>query len=97
MAGDRIFADTPVIQQASTDFNNHAADLAAKLHEINNDITTLQAGWQGSAQDSFEMYVADWRKSYTNIQDDLEGIAATLGKAGLAYGDLDRQIGNAFK
>jgi WXG100 family type VII secretion target len=91
-----IFADTEQMHQAARDFDSKVVQLADLLHEINGDITQLQAAWRGLASDQFEVCIGEWKTSYNEMQQALEGISATLAKAGLAYADLDDNIKRAF-
>jgi WXG100 family type VII secretion target len=85
------------LQSASTSFNANVQQLEDTLRTITNIVEGLRASWKGTANESFEQAMLQWKTSVHNLNQALDVISQNVNKSGISYQDTENSINSAFK
>jgi WXG100 family type VII secretion target len=84
------------LHNGQTNLTNFAEKIAAELEGTRNEVSRLGSGWEGTSAQTFADLMAKWKTLADQQQQNLRDIAVVLGKAGDAYADTERSVGQAF-
>jgi 6 kDa early secretory antigenic target len=74
---------------ASAKLNSLSEEIQSTLGRIKNEVSALDAQWQGQAQGAFNSFYLEWDRGGQQVQQALMNLAAKLGVADTNYGETE--------
>jgi WXG100 family type VII secretion target len=67
------------MQAAGQEFANAASDFTQKLQNVNTEMATLQASWDGQASANFNSAMDSWEAAFQRVINELLGLLDAMG------------------
>jgi WXG100 family type VII secretion target len=67
------------MQTAAQEFANSASDFTQKLQNVNGEMATLQASWDGQASANFNAAMDAWEGAFQKVINELLGMLDAMG------------------
>lgn len=75
---------------------NGASGIRSRLDELESEVGSLRAKWDGEAQQSYDLAQAQWNQSLTRLNDLLQQIAGKTEEIAQGYVSTDKSAAGRF-
>ncbi len=93
---DRITITPEELRDSSTMFNNKAEEITQILNDLRSEVDSLEATWDGAAQDAFFQSYEEMQSTLEQFPVILEGIASQLTSVADTLEDTDEQLSQSL-
>ncbi len=93
---DRITITPDELRSSSSTFNTKADEISDILNTLRQEVDSLEATWDGAAQDSFFQSYSDMEATLTQFPEILQGIAQQLTAVADTLEQTDEELASAL-
>lgn len=97
MTFDEIAVNFDELQQASRQFMMTSQTLEGLLSQVQGQIESLGATWQGQASTDFATLMSEWTRDTQGIREVLALVSQRLSRANTLYQDADQGVAHGFR
>ncbi len=91
-----ILVNFSTIQNAGSEVRQTAARIQSQLDELKSGVKKIAASWEGSAQEGYQAYQAQWDNKAADLQQVLGQIGSSLDQAAQGYQETENKNKNIW-